>query len=55
MPYSMKAPETCPNHGDLLAILNNPARVTEKDLKNAHRLMKKWFGFSYSVWLENNA
>lgn len=43
-----------PRQSDLLAIINNPARVSEKDLKGAHRLMKKWFARGYATWLEHN-
>jgi len=42
-----------PVQGDLLDILNNPERVSEADLADAHRLMKKWYAGSYAVWVEN--
>lgn len=47
------AKSTTPVQGDLLDILNNPERVCEADLADAHRLMKKWYPGTYAVWVEN--
>jgi hypothetical protein len=44
-----------PRQGDLLAILNNPARVSETDIRKAKKLLKLWHPMSYHLWMEHNS
>lgn len=43
-----------PIQGDLLDILNNPARVTESDIQIAKKVLKLWYPMSYHLWMEHN-
>ncbi|MGI4735041.1 MAG: hypothetical protein ACRYG7_07675 [Janthinobacterium lividum] len=48
------ATTTTPKQGDLLDILNNPARVSAADTKQAKKLLKLWYPRSYNLWMEHN-
>lgn len=48
------ANSTTPRQGDLLDILNNSARVSATDIKQAKKLLKLWYPMSYSLWMEHN-
>jgi hypothetical protein len=45
---------TTPRQGDLLDILNNPARVSAADIRKAKQQLKLWYPMSYNLWLEHN-
>jgi hypothetical protein len=43
-----------PNQGALLDILNDPARVSEANIRKAKKLLKLWYPMSYHLWMEHN-
>lgn len=49
------ATTTTPRQGDLLDILNSPARVSAADIKQAKKLLKLWYPMSYNLWMEHNS
>jgi len=50
----MATTSTVPTAASLLAILNNPERVSEQDIKQAKKDLKRCYPQMWAVWQEHN-
>lgn|GEM_PF-6670766 len=53
-PSPMATTSTVPTAASLLAILNNPERVSEQDIKQAKKDLKRCYPQMWAVWQEHN-